>query len=337
MTKISTILPVLLCCLIVASLRAQGSNNYLQDGMGTMRGPVKLVTAHDSVLEEFGAPVRTSRWGRFVARFNAHGFAEYSKSTMLGSADSCAYTFDADGCVTHVNFYAIAREPRIRSAKTGAADSSCVRRQEFHYGAHGMIADIRILNGPDDSLLWRMRCLYDVQGRVKQVDRYEGVWQKHTAMLTWARSGDGGYTVTRDDLEADTVAVRTLYEYDARGFVLSDSSWCTDAGVSGETWPYCRRYTNDSLGNPIMLVTWRGSDKHDTVRYEYRYDAHGNWVTRALYQRAASGHHDRHPSGPWRKHSITSREIEYYGRDTASTAECPSRTVLREAFGLVGP
>ncbi len=322
MTKISTILPVLLCCLAVASLRAQGGNSYLQDGMGTMRGPVKLVAAHDSVLEEFGAPVRASARGRFIARFNVHGLAEYSKSTVPGSLDSCAYTFDADGCVTHVNFYAIARGLSVRSAKPGVVDSSCLRRQEFHYGAHGMIADIRILNAPDDSLLWRMRCLYDVQGRVKQVDRYEGVWQEHTVMVTWARSSDGSYTVTRDDLEADTVAVRTLYTYDARGFVLSDSSWSTAAGTNADTWPHCRRYTNDSLGYPVTLVTRMGGGASDTVRYEYRYDAHGHWVTRA--------------SCPWRKHSITSREIEYYGRDEASAAECPSRSVLREIFGLAG-
>lgn len=336
MTKISTILLVLFFCLGAAALRAQGLNDRLRAGMGAMRGPVKYVTAQDSVMEQFGAPVHEPKWGKCIARFNVRGFAEYSKSTFLGMVDSCAYTFGADGCVMHVNFYALARGLIFRHRKAGAPDSSCILRQKFHYGAHGMIADIRTLNVPDDSLLWRMRCLYDVQGRVKQVDRYEGVWQKHTVMLTWARSSDGSYTVTKDDLEADTAAVRTFYVYDARGFVVADSSWSVVARDGGGLLPRSYRYVNDSLGNPVTSVTWIGGDVYDTVKYQYRYDAHGNWVTCALYQRVASRYHDRRPSGPWRKHYITRREIEYYGRDEASAAECPSRSALREIFRLVG-
>jgi hypothetical protein len=114
----------------------------------------------------------------------------------------------------------------------------------------------------------------------------------------------------------NSVLSSTSYAYDAKGRILERRTRMGEFGDQRTTFGY------DEHGNPAderhedisremqvdeagVLQAMKGRSSTHDVRFEYRYDAQGNWQERVVWARQA-------PNPNFERSNITRREIAYY-------------------------
>lgn len=282
------------------------------DGWGYEPGsPLKQCSYTYDSLDRLSAATIFWRGGGLMAVFQPFGLPMIEEHER--------YAYDAEGKLRTVERW------------TGKEDI-LIRRIDYAYDSLGRLAEtvrrdyakytheirrVEQLEILEEPAATRTLYAYDSAGRIRTATKIGNTDEDLLIGQHWSYSSDGGSRMSEWGFyEGYFFETRTTTS-DAHGWVVADSMHSLfHFGANSIPFISHNRYVLDSLGNPILSIHTSEDGITDTTRYNYLYDAYGNWTTTYYYSRRRSSYHDRHPVGPYELHVITERKIEYFPEDS---------------------
>jgi hypothetical protein len=281
----------LIVVLIACSLAWSAAQNVLESNAARERagyfGPVKRVTTEEELEDtprrvrqdlhfgEAGTPTRRTTYSyTFV-----DGTLRSSTETQFGAAGEqlIQETLDPEGNVLSQTIFRYTNAGDMAERVVYDASGAITERAVLTYDASRNLIREERYRGPN--LYRRTDFRYDARGLPQKRETFDG-----DGVLLEARSyrDDGLFFETTEYDEAGAVDRRSSARLDERGNFLELTTYDLDGQIEDRTI-----FTYDDRGllleESFSHTVW-GEPSTITTRYEYTFDAYGNWTVRRMVE-----------------------------------------------------